>query len=271
MQFLPFISKGFLIACSLCWLTACGADTAKTAAATAEETLTELAANPAAPGFNFLASDSLAIALADQVVVAHGGRKAYDQNRYFSWNFFGLRTLIWDKQAARVRIDFPSKQAIYLLNYETMEGQVQLQGQAVTQPDSLTKYLKEAHSIWINDSYWLVHQFKLKDSGVTLKMAEDSPADPSLQRPSYVIDQTFSEVGDTPQNRYRLFIDRENYRINTWQFFRQASDSEPSISTPWSAYATYNGLLLSTDRGSRFQLQEVSTPSEVAETVFTQF
>ncbi len=204
-------------------------------------------------------------------MAAHGGRKAYEQNRYFTWNFFGLRSLVWDKQAARVRIDFPSKQAIYLLHYETMEGQVQLQGEAVTQPDSLAKYLKEAHSIWINDSYWLVHQFKLKDSGVTLKMAEDSPADPSLQRPSYVLDQTFEEVGDTPQNRYRLFIDRENYRINTWQFFRQASDGEPSLSTPWSAYADYNGLLLSTDRGGRFQLQNLSTPSEVAETVFTQF
>lgn len=227
--------------------------------------------NPAAEGFDLAGSDSLAIAIADEVVKAHGGRKAYDQNRYFKWNFFGVRNLIWDKKESRVRIDFPAKSAIYLLDYKQGTGRVQLAGEEINQPDSLAKYLAEARSIWINDSYWLIHQFKLKDSGVTLKIADDSPKDPQLQRPSYTIDQTFETVGDTPNNRYRLFIDKENYRINTWQFFRDAADTEASISTPWAGYATYNGLLLSTDRSGRFQLQDVSTPLVVADSIFAAF
>lgn len=227
--------------------------------------------NPAADGFDLAGSDSLAIVIADKVVAAHGGRKAYDQNRYFQWNFFGVRSLAWDKAAGRVRIDFPAKSAVYLLNYQAGTGRVQLAGEEISQPDSLTKYLAEARSIWINDSYWLVHQFKLKDSGVTLKMAEDSPADPQRQRPSYVLDQTFKAVGDTPNNRYRLYIDKEDYHINTWQFFREAGDAEASISTPWDGYQTYNGLLLSTDRSGRFQLQDVATPLELADSLFIAF
>ncbi len=227
--------------------------------------------NPAAEGFDLSGSDSLAIAIADEVVKAHGGRKAYDQNRYFQWNFFGVRSLTWDKEEKRVRIDFPARSAVYLLNYQQETGRVQVAGEEISQPDSLAKYLAEARSIWINDSYWLVHQFKLKDSGVTLKMAEDSPADPQRQRPSYVLDQTFKAVGDTPNNRYRLYIDKEDYRINTWQFFRDAGDAEASISTPWEGYQTYNGLLISTDRSGRFQLQDVKTPLDLADSLFTDF
>ncbi|MEL6356763.1 MAG: hypothetical protein AAFQ37_07495 [Bacteroidota bacterium] len=188
---------------------------------TPPQTLAELDPNPPAEGFNAEASDARAIAIADSVVWAYGGRRAYDQNRYFKWNFFGVRDLTWDKEDQLVRIDFPAQQAIYLLDYSDMTGAVRIGEEEITHPDSLNKALEQAHNIWINDSYWLVHQFKLKDSGVTLKYVDDTPVDPEAARPSFIIDQTFSKVGVTPQNRYRLYIDKETYRINTWQFFQK--------------------------------------------------
>lgn len=227
--------------------------------------------NPAADGFNLAGSDERAISIVDSVVLAYGGREAYDQNRFFKWNFFGVRSLTWDKEETRVRIDFPARNATYLLDYSDMTGRVQIDGEEVTHPDSLDKALNTAKGIWINDSYWLVHQFKLKDSGVTLKYRGEDIADPQRGRPSFVIDQTFAEVGNTPQNRYRLFIDKTTYFINTWQFYREATDTEKSMETPWSGNQDFNGVKISTDRSGRFQLQDVETPLEIPDSVFENF
>jgi hypothetical protein len=227
--------------------------------------------NPAAAGFNLAGSDARAIELADSVVLAYGGRRAYDQNQYFKWNFFGVRELLWDKQNKRVRIDVPTQNSIYLLDYDKMEGQAMVDGKEITQPDSLAKALVDAKSIWINDSYWLVHQFKLKDSGVTLKYVDDTPVDPEKARPSYIIEQTFEDVGDTPGNRYRLYIDKATYKINSWQFFRIVTDEEPAMQTPWQGENEYNGIVLSGDRSGRFQLQDIATPLEVDDSRFTKF
>ena len=229
-------------------------------------------ANPPAEGFNAAGSDERAIALADSVVLAHGGRRAYDQARYFEWNFFGVRDLVWDKQQQRVRIDVPEKETIYLLDYSgaAPTGRVRRQGVELTSPDSVALYLQDAMSIFINDSYWLVQPFKLKDSGVTLKYGGEA-TDPQKNRPSEIIELTFSGVGDTPGNRYQLYVDKDSHRINTWQFYRDAADEEPTMETPYDDYQDYSGLMLSSDRGGRFQLGGIRVPDEVAETTFTQF
>ncbi|MEM1357159.1 MAG: hypothetical protein AAGF89_03125 [Bacteroidota bacterium] len=231
------------------------------------------AANPAAPGFDLAGSDKKAILVADSIVKHHGGRAAYDAARFFRWDFFGARTLTWDKQESRVRIDVPKQNMVYLLNYggKELTGRVRQKGDEIVQPDSLAKYLQRANSMLINDSYWLVHQFKLKDSGVTLKYVGEVRTDPQANRPSHIIDLTFKEVGDTPNNRYRLYVDKVNFRINTWQFFRNAEDEAPAIETPWKEYLPYQGLLLSGDRGGRFQLNDISVTNTLPERTFTEF
>ena len=235
----------------------------------------EVNANPAAEGFNISGSDAKAIAIADSVMVAHGGRKTYDAARYFHWDFFGARTLTWDKFDELVRIEVPRKEMTYLLDYSDsgkLTGAVSRAGQEMTDPDSIDLYLQSANSMFINDSYWLVQPFKLKDSGVTLKYV-GAENDPQKARPSEVIELTFKDVGDTPGNRYRLYVDRESYRINTWQFFRNAADEEPAITTPYDGYREYNGLMISGDRGGRFQLGDISVSGEMedAEATFTEF
>jgi hypothetical protein len=228
---------------------------------------------PAAEGFNAVASDEKAIRLADSIVKYHGGYEAYANTRYFSWDFFGTRQLKWDKLEKRVRIDAPKENTVYLLDYsgETPQGRVRRFGEEVTKPDSLAFFLNKANSIFLNDSYWLVQQYKLKDSGVTLKYGGEARTDPQANRPSYILDMTFEGVGDTPQNKYRLFIDKVTYRINTWQFFRNAKDAEPAMETSWKNYLPYNGLVLSDDRGGRFQLGPVGAGIVVEKGAFSEF
>jgi hypothetical protein len=228
---------------------------------------------PAAEGFNEAGSDPKAIRLADSIVKYHGGWDAYANTRYFSWDFFGARQLSWDKLEKRVRIDQPSQNTVYLLDYsdaDNLQGRVRRRGEEVT-GDSLAIFLGRAYSMWINDSYWLVQQYKLKDSGVTLQYGGEVRVDPQASRPSYILDMTFENVGDTPGNRYRLFADKVTYRINTWQFFKDAADEKPAMETPWDGYLPYDGLVLSDDRGGRFQLAPINVSSSMPERVFTEF
>lgn len=233
----------------------------------------EAGENPAAEGFDRQGSDTKAVAIADSIMKYHGGRAAWDDSRYLQWNFFGMRKHYWDKQERRVRIEIPAQNMVYLLDYSSGKpaGRVRKLGDELTNPDSLDFYLGQAFSMWINDSYWLVQQFKLKDAGVTLKYVGDARVDPLMNRPSFMIDQTFSEVGNTPGNRYRLYVDKTNFRINTWEFYRNADDEEPTIQTPWKNYKPYNGIMLSSDRGGRFQLSEIGVSKKMPDRLFEEF
>ena len=129
--------------------------------------------NPPAPGFDAAGSDARAVQIADEVMAAMGGRKAWDNTHLLSWNFFGVRRLIWDKWTGNVRVDNLKNDQTVLLNVNNDKGRVFKDGAELTEPDSVAKYVKQGKAAWINDSYWLVMPFKLKDSGVTLKSVGD--------------------------------------------------------------------------------------------------
>jgi len=221
--------------------------------------------NPSAPGFNLYDSHPDAVKIADQVMEAMGGRSAWDQTRHFAWTFFGRRHLVWDKQTGQVRIDSPKDSMLYLLNVHTEEGKVMQRGNEITNPDSLKTYLKRGKNMWINDSYWLVMPFKLKDSGVTLDYLREE-ALPSGQNAD-VLELTFEQVGVTPDNKYQIWIDQKDHLIKQWAFFVKADDEKPRSIWPWDNYQTYGKILLSANRSDKKGPSDVkvfdSLPDEV--------
>ncbi len=225
--------------------------------------------NPAAEGFNQELSDPEAIAWADVVMQVMGGRKKWDNTRFLAWNFFGARDLVWDKQTGRVRIDFPRDSSIYLVNIHTLEGKVWRKGQELTEPDSVAKYLERAKSIWINDSYWLVMPFKLKDSGVTLKYLRQDTTQAGAA--AEVLELTFENVGNTPNNKYEVFIDKSDSLVKQWAYFRNAVQDSASAIWPWDNYSDYNGLLLSGDRSDNKGPKNVRVYEVLGDEVFESF
>ncbi len=204
--------------------------------------------NPPAEGFDLQNSDPEAIEIADKVMQSMGGRQAWDNTRYLSWNFFGSRHLIWDKQLGKVRIEFPEGD-IYLVDINHQTGKVLKNGVEVTHPDSLKNELSKAERIWINDSYWLVMPFKLKDSGVTLKYQGIGNSDDGT--PSHILKLTFKDVGVTPQNMYLVYVDTASNLVNQWAFYRNADQDSANFVRPWGNYQEYHGILLSDHRGER--------------------
>ena len=225
-------------------------------------------ANPPALGFNLEASDTKAIAIANEVMEAMGGRKAWDDARYFTWTFFDFRKLIWDKKTGNVRIESFPDTSTYLLNINSMEGRFQTKGVEVTEPDSLRPHLERGKSIWINDSYWLVMPFKLKDRGVTLKYVGEENTEAGKN--ADVLSLTFEEVGNTPQNKYHVFVDKESRLVAQWTFFRNAEQDTANFTTPWNDYQKHGGLLLSGNRGKR-SLSGIAVDMEMEDSVFEEF
>ncbi|MEM1138180.1 MAG: hypothetical protein AAGI07_20295 [Bacteroidota bacterium] len=225
----------------------------------------ELTSNPAAEGFMLAESDEKAIALADDVMQAMGGRKNWEETRYIAWNFFGFRKLIWDKWTGNVRIENTKNDFKFLVNVHTLEGKIFKNGEEISQPDSLKKYLTMGKDIWINDSYWLAMPFKLKDTGVALKYIGK---DTVMSKPSHVLELTFKDVGVTPQNKYHVYIDKDTKLVNQWAFYKNYEDEKPGFILPWQNYKQHGSIKLSGDRGPR-QLTEIQVFKELPESIFT--
>lgn len=222
--------------------------------------------NPPAEGFDLAGSDTAAIEIADKVMQAMGGRSAWDSTRYLSWNFFDIRSLLWDKQTGNVRIEVPGDSAVYLINIKEDTGSVMKKGRKITHPDSLAKYVEEGKKIWVNDSYWLVMPFKLKDTGVTLTyMGEDT-----LQAGGQadVLELQFEDVGFTPDNKYHVYVDKDEHLVKQWAYFPQAGMDTPRFITPWADYKKYGSILLSGDRGER-DISNIQVMERVPDTAFT--
>ncbi len=225
--------------------------------------------NPPAPGFNMADSDPAAVELADSVMAAMGGRENWDKTRYISWNFFGRRNLVWDKWEGRVRIESIPDSTIYLINLEGPTGRVQISGREVTDPDSLQQLVSKGKSIWINDSYWLVMPLKLKDSGVTLKyLGEDTTL---TGKKANVLELTFDNVGDTPENKYRVYVDMEDNLVKQWAYYKDARQDSASQIWPMDNYHRYGGILLSADRSDNKGPRDVRVDDKLPAEVFTEF
>jgi hypothetical protein len=202
-------------------------------------------ANPPCAGFDSAGSDARAVALADEEMQAMGGRAAWDKVRVLCWNFFGKRSHVWDKQTGDWRMDDGDK--LVLMNLQTGKGRVFDKGVELTDAAALAKALEGARHAWINDSYWLLMPYKLKDSGVTLGYAgEGALAD---GRKADLLQLTFKEVGVTPDNRYLVYVARDTHLVERWQYFQKAADKEPKMDTPWTGWAMHGGILLASGRG----------------------
>lgn len=256
--------KNLLVVLGMVFLVACGGK--KNEPEVALEMDEDI--NLPADGFNYEASDPEAIIIADKVMTAMGGRKAWDETRYISWTFFGKRKLLWDKHSGDVRIDFLDKDETLMVNINSMNGKAAVDGQEITASDSLAGYLSKAKSIWINDSYWLVMPYKLKDSGVSLFYTGSDTTETGKE--SYVLQLAFENVGDTPNNIYNVWVDAETNLITQWAFFRDSEQPHPTFITPWDDYKKYGNIMLAGDRG-KGQLTDIKVLNEVPNGAFTSF
>jgi hypothetical protein len=123
-------------------------------------------------------------------------------------------------------------------------------------------------SWWINDSYWLTMPFKLKDSGVTLKYVNEDTLQGGVK--ADVLQLTFEEVGKTPDNKYLVYVDKEDRLVKQWAYFSMAENEEPNFIAPWDNYQRHGEILLSGSRLGERKVGNIRVLEEVDSTIFSQ-
>lgn len=224
--------------------------------------------NPPAPGFDRVGSDGRAVQIADAVMAAMGGRAAWDETQLITWNFDGVRKLVWDKWSGDVRVDNLHDDQTVLLNINNDMGRVFRNGDELTNPDSVNRYVKQGKRNWVNDSYWLLMPFRLKDTGVTLKYLGDELTQSG--RPADVLQLTFKPGNTMAGGKYKVWVDKKSRLVTQWAHYPKLTDQTPLFVLPWDDYEQHGDILLSSDRGEH-DLTDIMVFTGLPGEVFSDF
>lgn len=99
---------------------------------------------------------------------------------------------------------------------------------------------KAAYARWVNDSYWLLAPLKLKDRGVQVS-EEGRKTIEGAERE--VLRLSFDQVGLTPNDQYRLYIDPATKLLASWDYMPEPGKT---VHGTWENYQRSGGLTLAT-------------------------
>jgi len=206
-------------------------------------------------------SDPRAVRIAEQVVTALGGWEAYRAMRYLSFHFVVERDSQvtadwghdWDRDTGDYRLegkDDKGEELLVFFNVKTKQGQG-FKGGRLVGGEEQQALLEGAYGRFINDTYWLLMPYKLRDPGVTLRFEGEE----MVGRQTYeVIRLTFApNFGLRPNDIYRAFVDPATRRIHRWEYM--AESGAPPRPAWWNQWKDFNGVKLATER--RFEGRNV--------------
>lgn len=218
-------------------------------------------------------SDPEAVAIADQVMNAMGGLEGWNNTRYIRFSFFGSRMHHWDKWTGRYRVEWKREDKAYLvlMNLNTGEGRGFVNGVEAMGED-LKGLLRQGRNAWINDTYWLLMPYKLRDPGVTLKYdGEETIGGVVYDR----LHLNFSNVGNTPGDEYWAFINRQTHLMDQWIFLLQLREGQTERSRgeyKWNNWQKYGQIMISPERqgadGQKRMMEKIAVFDTLDDAIF---
>lgn len=205
-----------------------------------------------------------ALAVIHNVESAMGGIQNYDNTPFLKWDF-GKRTLYWNKWTGDVRIENPEEALVILVNINTIEGKAFKNGNLVNNTNETKQLLQKGKNWWINDSYWLVMPWKLRDPGVSVTIVKTEILENGNE--AAVLQLTFNNVGVTPDNKYHVYVDKTDNLIKQWAFYKKFDDAEPKFILPWDNYQNVGLIKLSFNR-SKFGPKNVEAGENFNQKLF---
>jgi hypothetical protein len=124
---------------------------------------------------------------------------------------------------------------------------------------------------WVNDTYWIVMPFKLRDPGVHLKHARTERLDSGAEYD--VLELSFDKgVGLTSGDRYWLYVNRGTRLLDRWEMLLQDQKPPPSAAS-WEGWTQVGPVRLSTlhrfeGKPVMIRFENVAAPATMDETVF---
>lgn len=212
--------------------------------------------------------------VADKVMQSLGGKQAWDNTHYLHFTFAGRRTHWWDKWSGRHRVEGQTQDGhhyVVVENINTKDGTVWIDGQKA-EGDKAQEMLKNAYGAWVNDTYWLIEPYKLRDPGVNLSYAGEEKLDGKTYDKLAV---SFGTVGLTPGDRYWVYVNRDTGLVDRWEYILQDQPKEgPPTAWRWEGWQKYGNIMLAPHRvqvgGDRkLELTDIAVFDQLPDSVFT--
>lgn len=203
--------------------------------------------------------DAASAKVLDALESAMGGRAAWEAmpSLRFDWvvERDGKEAMraqhLWDRARGRYRVDWRTREGAEIrtaFDLATRTGKAMVNGVAAA-PAAVDSLMKSGYGRFINDSYWLLMPWKLRDPGVRVEHAGAEAID---GRQYDVLHVSFASVGLTPGDHYWAWIDRDTHRMDRWAFFLEGMEGEPARDKArawtWSDWRQSGGAWFAADR-----------------------
>ena len=213
---------------------------------------------------------------------AMGGLKTWDAIPAFRFDFVVVKDgkvavrykHWWDKKNGRARVEGPDdagKNAVAIFRLSDQKGMAFLDGIGVSDPTHVADMCKFGYERWVNDTYWVMMPFKLRDPGVRIRY--DRPE--KTPSASYdVIQLSFVKgTGLTSDDHYWLFVNRATHLVDKWEMVLTGQKPPPS-SASWEAWTNVGPVKLSLqrrfpNRPAMLRFENVAVSQGFDESVFT--
>jgi hypothetical protein len=225
-------------------------------------------------------ADPRALEIAQKVVDALGGAESFNAVHYLSFHFVVERDSRrasdwrhdWDRFTGDYRLEGKNAKGedlLVIFNVNSKRGEGFSSGRMV-EGEELAALLDFAYGRFINDTYWLLMPYKLRDPGVMLAFDGEETIDNHTSR---IIKLTFvPSAGLTPQNIYRVFVDQATSRIHRWEYFSE--EGQEARPAEWLGWRRFDGVTLATERrmensNTRLLFENIVVSKEVPPGLFS--
>jgi len=189
----------------------------------------------AAQGSAAAVLDARSTTVVDALEKAMGGRAHWDAMQILRFDWVVERDgkevvrsqHLWDRAHGRYRVDWRTREGAEIrtaFDLATRAGSAMVNGAAAA-PSAVDSLVNEGYERFINDSYWLLMPWKLRDPGVRVEHAGEESID---GRNYDILHVTFASVGLTPGDHYWAWVDRQTHRMDRWAYFLEGMEGEPA-------------------------------------------
>jgi len=227
-------------------------------------------------------ADAPSAAVVTDMTNAMGGQKTWDNLPYFRFDFVVVKDgkeiarfkHWWDKRNGRCRVEGPDdkgRNVTAIFTLKDKKGKSFTDGIVDTDPKNVANIIQMGYERWVNDTYWIIMPFKLRDPGVHLKHVRTKRTQDGIDYD--VLQLSFNAgVGLTPGDKYWLYVNRKSHLLDKWEMLLQGQKPPPSGAS-WEGWTGVGPVKLAlAHRIERkpvmIRFENVAAPATMDETVF---
>lgn len=227
-------------------------------------------------------ADAKAAAVATELTNAMGGQRTWDVLPYFRFDFVVVREgkevarfrHWWDKRNMRCRVEGPDEKGrivTAIFSLKDKKGKSFTDGIVDTDPKNTADIIENGYARWVNDTYWIIMPFKLRDPGAHLQYGGLRKG--TTGQVYDVLKLSFDPgIGLTPKDHYTLYINRKTHLIDRWQMMLQDQKPPPAAAS-WTGWTQVGPVKLATmhqmeGKPVQIRFDNVAAPPTMDESIF---